>query len=272
LEYYDYLLILIFGSIGAFMSGFLGVGGGMVYVPVADYFLTKAGMSGDLLVKGILANSLFTIFFSGSTSSYQQYKMGNFHPKEIIQTALPGMASAFFTAWLIKNGDWYSKSTFNYVFAAMLLVIVVRMFGKKQVNKPIEKVTKPHQYSLTGMVAGIITSLSGLGGGIVMTPVFTDIMQLNIRKATSIANGVIPLFALVLGVYNLLDQPKTFVSEWQFGYIVFPIVLPLIAATFLFAPYGVKVAQKTKPTIIRFVFATFASLMLIKLSYEIFTH
>jgi uncharacterized membrane protein YfcA len=158
------------------------------------------------------------------------------------------------------------------VFAAMLLVIVVRMFGKKQVNKPIEKVTKPHQFSLTGMAAGIITSLSGLGGGVVMTPVFTDLMQLNIRKATSIANGVIPLFAVVLGIYNLLDQPKTYVSEWQFGYIVFPIVLPLIAATFLFAPYGVKVAQKTKPTIIRFVFATFASLMLIKLLYEIFTH
>lgn len=272
MEYYDYLLILLFGSLGAFMSGFLGVGGGMVYIPVADYFLSRAGMSGDMLVKGILANSLFTIFFSGSMSSYQQYKMGNFYPKQILQTALPGMATALLTAWLIKNGTWYAKPQFNYVFATMLLIIVVRMFGKKPVNKPIETESIPMQYSLTGMAAGIITSLSGLGGGVVMTPVFTDLMQLNIRKATSIANGVIPLFALVLGIYNLLDQPEIYVSQWQLGYIVFPVVLPLIAATFLFAPLGVKIAQKTSPTIIRFVFATFASLMLIKLLYEIFTH
>ncbi len=254
------------------MSGFLGVGGGMVYIPVADYFLSRAGMSGDMLVKGILANSLFTIFFSGSMSSYQQYKMGNFYPKQILHTALPGMATALITAWLIKNGTWYAKPQFNYVFATMLLIIVVRMFGKKPVNKPNESESKPMYYSLTGLAAGIITSLSGLGGGVVMTPVFTDLMHLNIRKATSIANGVIPLFALVLGIYNLLDQPKTYISQWQLGYIVFPVVLPLIAATFLFAPFGVKVAQKTSPTIIRFVFATFASLMLIKLLYEIFTH
>ncbi len=272
MDYYDYLLILLFGSLGAFMSGFLGVGGGMVYIPVADYFLSKAGMNGDMLVKGILANSLFTIFFSGSMSSYQQYKMGNFYPKEILLTALPGMLSALLMAWLIKHGTWYSKPKFNYVFAAMLLLIVVRMFGKKAVNNPDEKPIKPALFSFTGMAAGLITSLSGLGGGVVMTPVFTDLLHIHIRKATSIANGVIPMFALVLGFYNLLDQPDTYISQWQVGYIVFPVVLPLIASTFLVAPFGVRMAQKTKPSIIRFVFATFASLMLIKLVYEIVTH
>jgi uncharacterized membrane protein YfcA len=114
--------------------------------------------------------------------------------------------------------------------------------------------------------------MSGLGGGVVMTPVFTDLMRLNIRKATSISNGVIPLFALILGIYNLLDQPETKITEWQVGYIVFPIVLPLIASTFIVAPFGVRVAQKTKPIVIRMVFATFASLMLLKLVYEIYTH
>ncbi len=272
MEYYDYLLIIGFGAIGAFMSGFLGVGGGMVYIPVADYFLAKAGMQGDMLVKGILANSLFTIFFSGSLSSYQQYKMGNFFPKAILNTALPGMLSALLTLVLIKTGTWYSKPLFNYVFAAMLLMIILRMFGKKSITNLQEKESPAWHYNLTGFSAGIITSMSGLGGGVVMTPVFTDLMRLNIRKATSISNGVIPLFALILGIYNLLDQPETKITEWQVGYIVFPIVLPLIASTFIVAPFGVRVAQKTKPIVIRMVFATFASLMLLKLIYEIYTH
>jgi uncharacterized membrane protein YfcA len=72
LEIIDYVILAVFGALGAFISGFLGVGGGIIYIPVLDYFLKKAGMNDDMLVKGILANSLFTIIFSGSVSSYNR--------------------------------------------------------------------------------------------------------------------------------------------------------------------------------------------------------
>lgn len=270
MELTDYIIIAIFGSLGAFISGFLGVGGGIIYIPVLDYFLKKAGMNDVMLVKGILANSLFTIIFSGSVSSYNQYKHGNFFPKQIIQTAVPGMITAFVVTWFIKNGDWYSKTTFNYVFAAMLLLIVVRMFTSK--SQVIENAPERanNQYRITGFFAGIVTAFSGLGGGVVMTPVFTDVMKQSIKKASSISNGVIPLFAIVLGIYNLSDTPAQYISSWQVGYIVLPVVLPLVISTFLFAPMGVKTAQKTSQQTIRIVFASFASLVFIKLIYEIF--
>lgn len=270
LDITDYLILALFGSLGAFISGFLGVGGGIIYIPVLDYFLKKAGMDNTMLVKAILANSLFTIIFSGSVSSYNQYKAGNFFPKQILQTALPGMFTAFVITWLIKNGSWYNKTTFNYVFAAMLLTIVLRMFLAKS-KAADENPEQPYwQYGLTGFFAGIVTAFSGLGGGVIMTPVFTDMMKQNIKKASSISNGVIPMFAIVLGIYNLTDTPEHYVSSWQIGYIVLPVVLPLVAATFLFAPIGVKTSQKTPQPVIRAVFATFASLVFIKLIYEIF--
>lgn len=266
----DYIIIALFGSLGAFVSGFLGVGGGIVYIPVLDYFLKKAGMTDAMLVKGILANSLFTIIFSGSVSSYNQYKHGNFFPKQILHTAIPGMFTAFVVTWFIKNGDWYSKTTFNYVFAAMILLIIVRMFFSKSKTSEnsIERPNK--EYQITGFFAGIVTAFSGLGGGVVMTPVFTDVMKQSIKKASSISNGVIPLFAIVLGIYNLSDKPAQYISEWQVGYIVLPVVLPLILSTFIFAPIGVRTAQKASQQLIRTVFASFASLVFIKLIYEIF--
>ncbi len=271
MEFSDYIILALFGSLGAFISGFLGVGGGIIYIPVLDYFLNKAGMQNDVLVKGILANSLFTIIFSGSVSSFKQYKVGNFFPKQIIQTALPGMLSAFVITYLIKNGTWYSKEIFNLVFASMLLVIVLRLFGSKSKEHLQSDTEMPiWNYSITGFFAGIITAFSGLGGGVVMTPVFTDILHQPIKKASSIANGVIPLFAIVLGIYNLWDEPTQHINNWQIGYIVLPVVLPLILSTFIFAPIGVKVAQKTPQNIIRYVFASFASIVLIKLVYEIF--
>jgi uncharacterized membrane protein YfcA len=271
LELIDYFILFIFGGLAAFISGFLGVGGGIVYIPVIEYYLRKLGLNPDILVKGILANSLFTIIFSGSVSSYYQYKHGNFFPKQIIQTALPGIVSALFITFLIKNGTWYNKTIFNYVFASMLLLIVGRMYlTKPSVMGSGQGNNKPFSFGITGFIAGIITAFSGLGGGVVMTPVFTDIFKQPIKKASSISNGVIPFFAVAMGIYNLWDKPSQFVSDYQIGYIVLPIVVPLIISTFIFAPIGVAVSQKTSHGIIRFTFASFASLVFIKLIYELF--
>jgi uncharacterized membrane protein YfcA len=45
--------------------------------------------------------------------------------------------------------------------------------------------------------------------------------------------------------------------------------LPLIIGTFLFAQMGVKTAQKSKSQTIRIIFASFASIVLLKVIYEI---
>lgn len=270
LELTDYLIILLLGSLGGFISGFLGVGGGIVYIPILDYFLQKMGMHDEALVKGILANSLFTIIFSGSIASYKQYKLGNFYLKEILNTALPGVLTALLVTWLIKSGTWYSKELFNYVFACMLLIIAVRMFTAKAKVSGDSAEAAPGKYRLTGIFAGMITAFSGLGGGVVMTPVFTDLLKQNIKKASSISNGVIPFFAIAIGIYNLSSPVEVRVHEWQMGHIVFPVVLPMIISAVAFAPIGVNTSQRTDPAIIRIVFAIFVSLTFFKTIYAIF--
>ncbi len=270
LDIVDYLLLFALGSLGAFIAGLLGVGGGIIYIPILDYFLTKLGLSNDTLVKGILANSLFTIIFSGSVASYKQYKMKNFYPKEILYTALPGVVSAVIMTYFIKTGSWYSKQAFNYVFGSMLLVIILRMFLAKPKASELDKeLISPYKYSLTGLMTGIVTALSGLGGGILMTPVFTDGLKLSIKKSSSISNGVIPILAIGIGLYNLSSVAPPILPGWQqIGFIVLPVTLPMIAATFIFAPIGVKVGQSTRPQVLRFIFASFISIVFIKLIYQ----
>lgn len=267
----DYLLIFLLGSFGGFLSGFLGVGGGIIYVPILDYFLSKLGLSNDDLVKAILANSLFTIIFSGSVSSYKQYRLGNFYPKEILFTAIPGVVTAVGMTLLIRAGNWYDKSVFNYVFGAMLFVIALRMFtAKSKHTEPVhtDKINAKG-FGITGFFAGIITAMSGLGGGVVMTPVFTDVLKQNIKKASSISNGVIPFFAIAVGLLNLTSQPHVKVHDWQVGYIIFPIVLPMIIASVFFAPIGVSVSQRSNQSTIRITFAFFISLVFIKTVHAI---
>ena len=64
LEWFDYLLLIAAGAIGGFMSGLIGVGGGIIFVPILTYFLSRLGYADEVLVKAVLANSLFAIIFN----------------------------------------------------------------------------------------------------------------------------------------------------------------------------------------------------------------
>jgi uncharacterized protein len=276
IEISDYLLLFLLGALGSFIAGLLGVGGGIVFIPILDYFLRKIGLTDEVLVKGILANSLFVILFSGLVASYKQYRIGNFYLREILQTAIPGMVSSAVITYLIKTGNWYSKQAFNYVFASMLVIIALRMLLVKSTNKGnanSDGSANKNGFYITGFLSGIITAFSGLGGGVVMTPVFTEIMKLNIKRASSISNGVIPCMAIIIGVLNLTSSaPQFFTGYQQIGFIFMPIVLPMILATFIFAPLGVTFSQRIKPEWIRLIFGSFVLLVFIKLLYEIFSY
>jgi uncharacterized membrane protein YfcA len=265
----DFIILFLFGSFGGFMSGYLGVGGGIIYVPVLDYFLSKYFHDTEL-VKAVLANSLFVIMFSAAVASYKQYKLGNLYFKEILQTLLPGIVSVVILQILINRGTWYSRDVFLYFFLTMLLFVVFKMFLSKP-KAIIAESTKAdnYKYNITGAFAGIVTAMSGLGGGVIMTPVFTEWMKLDIKKASAISTGVILGFAVVIGILNLNAVPQNYVNNFQFGYILLPIALPLIIGTFLFAQMGVKTAQKSKSQTIRIIFASFASIVLLKVIYEI---
>ncbi len=265
----DFIILFLFGSFGGFMSGYLGVGGGIIYVPILDYFLSKYFHDTEL-VKAVLANSLFVIMFSAAVASYKQYKLGNLFFKEIIQTLLPGIVSVVILQTLINKGTWYSRDVFLYFFLTMLLFVVFKMFLSKP-KAIIAESTKAdnYKYNITGAFAGIVTAMSGLGGGVIMTPVFTEWMKLDIKKASAISTVVILGFAIVIGILNLNVVPQNSISNFQFGYILLPISLPLIIGTFLFAQMGVKTAQKSKSQTIRITFACFASIVLLKVIYEI---
>jgi uncharacterized protein len=269
LVFSDYAMLFFLGAVGAFVAGLLGVGGGIIYIPILDYFLTKLGLTDGNLVKAILANSLFVIIFSGSVASYKQYKIGNFYPKEIVFTALPGLVSVLLMTLIIKYGNWYSKEVFNIVFLAMLFLIVARLLLVKNTTsmKDNKTLLSPWECGITGFFTGFITALSGLGGGVVMTPIFTDVLKVPIKKASSIANGVIPLFALLVGIVNVWASAPVFMKG-QLGYVFLPLVAPMIVASFVFAPMGVKYAQVVPARVLRLVFAFFVAIVFLKLLYE----
>ena len=264
-------MLFVTGAVSGFYSGMVGSGGNVILIPVLDYVLTKYGLGDDYLVKSIIAHSLSVTFFLGIIVSYRQYKERNFFPLEVLLTSVFGMLTALATTWLINHGTWYNKHDFDVVFACMLFLLILKlvMDQKSGLSGAYERSSKSWLLGIGG-VTGAITSLSGLGGGIVLIPGFTDIMKMSLKKASSISISVISMLALPISISYLITRPADSLTlPLQVGYISPIIVVPTLLGIVISAPYGVKAAHKVRPRVIKLVFAFVVASLLVKMIYSI---
>jgi uncharacterized membrane protein YfcA len=264
----DFIIILLLGTVGGFISGLLGVGGGLIFIPILEYYLSQSGVADSELVKFTLANSFFVIVFAGAIISYRQWKIGNFYGRSVIYTAITGIISSQLMTYVIIHGTWYNQHLFKIIFLSMVIPMALRMFVKRkhiELDKPMPAAPP---LATTGFFTGIVTALSGLGGGIVMVPVFTELLKIPIRKATSISTGVIPLLTLPLVLSYMNASPLYHPDNLMAGYIIFPLVVPLIVSVLLVAPLGVHAAQKVKPSVIKSIFIVVVTIVVIKELYH----
>jgi uncharacterized protein len=280
----EILGLFILGCFGGFLFGMVGIGGNVLYIPIFSYLLTIIGFHDEELSRAVIANALFVLVFTGSAVSWKQFKVGNFFLREILLTASTGMTAAFLISALIKTGTWYDKRTFDSVFTGILFFTILRLFTSKKnaasTEKSIEFYEKSEKggpsvsatfsaqklpFFLVGIVTGSLTAFSGLGGSIVMIPLFTEFAGLSMKKAHSISVGVVPLMAVTISVFYFFGQPHlATLPVSQFGYLNLGIAAPVIAGSMITSPFGVQAAHKVAPKTQKLVFATIVSVVLIK--------
>ena len=289
----EILGLLLLGCFGGFLFGMVGIGGNVLYIPIFSILLMKIGFHDEELSRAIIANALFILVFTGSAVSWKQFKVGNFFLKEIVLTASTGATTAFLICLLIKSGNWYDKKTFDLVFTGLLIITLLRLFTSNNKEKIKELNTelntelninsekkdpsvfltisnKKYPFLLVGIITGALTAFSGLGGSIVMIPLFTEFVGLSMKKAHSISVGVVPIMALTISIFYFFVTPNVAsLPLSQFGYLNFGIVAPVILGSMITAPFGVQAAHKVKTKTQKLVFATIVSIVLFKMLFNL---
>jgi len=193
------------------------------------------------------------------------------HVKEVLYISVAGMITAFFLTEFIKNGNWYHKSDFDLVFFTLLLILAIRMLFFKQPPPPISDthLNKPY-FPIIGIVAGLISSLSGLGGGIIVIPILTDILKTPLKKASSISIGVVAMLALPISIsYLSIDAQSAMkhILPMQVGYVSMFIAAPVLIGVFSTTGWGVRTAQKSNPNTLRLILGIVVILLCAKMVY-----
>lgn len=269
-----FLLLLLCGSLGGFLAGLLGVGGGMLFIPVINEYLSHHPLSSDEIVKYTLANSIALVFMSGVSGIFRQYKMGTWDWKQSLSIGIPGAISSLLMSMAIEQGDWYSKPRFQTVFLGFLLLSIGNMiWGKSQPNTPIHS-NQPNHNSLilpplVGVIAGCVVSLSGLGGGIIMVPLFRMILKKPMHQATALSLSIVPILAITSLIQYAVSGPAQGINSFQCGYLLGILLLPMVIGVLFFSSFGQKTAPRVPVLWLRVIFAVLSSIILIKTLLEI---
>lgn len=269
MDWIDLILLILAGLAGGFLSGLLGVGGGIIFIPILDIVFTNLGIPPEMMVPCILANSLFIIIFTSLLNSRRQYINKNFYPMECLFTGLGGVITSLATSWILQNLFDYNKATFNLIFAGLLTPLVIKMVLSKPKETTDKELPSRKKFFLTGIFTGVFTALSGLGGGLIMIPVFTDILKIDIKKASSISAGTAPILALPITLFYIWqgrDIQLDGIGHW--GYVVYSVSLVLMAGVFMTVSLGVNTANRLPSRVVKNIFAGFAAIVLGKMIIE----
>ena len=285
---FSFLILLLCGSMGGFLAGLLGVGGGMLFIPVIHEYLSSYSLSTDEIVKYTLGNSIALVFISGVSGTFRQIKMGTWDWKQSLQIGIPGALSSLAMSYAITHGDWYNKQRFQTVFLGFLLLSIGNMiFGKSKASKsndtaanPQENQTQNHTTAnnetpnrwlptLVGILAGTVVSLSGLGGGIIMVPLFRMLLKKPMHQATSLSLSIVPILSISSLFQYTISQPIHPINPLQTGYLLWIILIPMMAGVMFFSSFGQKTAPRVPVLWLRVIFAVLSSIILVKTLIEI---
>ena len=187
-------LILVGIFIGT-MSGFFGIGGGMILVPI----LLVLGFD----IKVAIGISIIQMVFSSLLGSYLNYKKGSLVLGEGIFVGFGGFVGGYIGAYVT---EYISDTVLQFTFFALLLFALFRLFFSQNHEDDAQTKSLPKALLfIIGLVIGIFAITLGIGGSIILTPLLVGLLHYPIKKAVS-AGLFFVAFSSVAGMISRLSS------------------------------------------------------------------
>ena len=232
------------GFVAGLLSGLFGVGGGIVMTPAIQILIGAAPIVA-------LATPLPAIFPTAATGAWTYRASGELDERAALWIAFPGIAAAAAGAALTK-----------VVNTHLLLVVTAALLGYQGANILRGKSTGSRragraagaQYVATGLFAGFVSGLLGVGGGLVMVPLLAGVFGMPLKRA--LGTSLLAIVVLVI--------PGTIVHA-GLGHIDWAICAGLAIGAVPGARVGAGIALGSRERDLRILVGSF--LLLVAIAY-----
>lgn len=255
------LLYLALGAFAGLMAGLLGVGGGLIIVPVLAGIFQHQQMSAAVIMHLAIGTSLATIVVT-SVSSVRAHHQRGAVLWPVVWRLTPGIVIG---AWLgAAVADALPSAVLSKIFAVFVLVVAAQMaFGAKPA--PHRELPGAPGMLATGGVIGAVSAVVGIGGGSLTVPFLTWCnTAMRQAVATSAACGLPIALAGAIG-FIVTGLNAAELPAWSLGYVYGPALVGVAFASMLSAPLGAKLAHTLPAEVLKKVFAVFLMLIGVKM-------
>lgn len=251
-------MMLLTGAVGGVLAGLLGVGGGIVIVPVLDLVLASIGIDSSVRMHVAVATSLATIIPTAISSSRAHHAKGAVDMAQLKRWSVAIFLGAIAGVLIASRvtGDVLSA-----VFGVVALLVAIKMLLPLEGRHIAEAIPGGPGGQLLPFAIGGFSSMMGIGGGTLSVPTMT-LFNFPIHRAV----GTAALFGLLISV------PATIafiVTGWNvpglptgsLGYVNLIGLAVIAPVSYVAAPWGARLAHSLSKRHLSILFGLFLAVV-----------
>lgn len=256
------------GVAGGILAGLLGVGGGIVIVPALYLALSATGLAEGLEMQLAVATSLATIVFTAFSSSRAHNRRG------AVDHALLRRWAPWVIAGVIAGsvlGAVVDGRAMVAVFASVAALVALNMLLGRGAARSEPRQPAAAVWAASGVAAGGISALMGIGGGTVCVPVLS-FLGYDIRRAVGTSSAL----GLVIGVpatlvYIVTGLGVAGLPPLSLGYVNLLAVAVITPFSMYFATVGARIAHAIPMRALRICFGLFLAATALRMFIDLAT-
>ncbi|WP_127478355.1 sulfite exporter TauE/SafE family protein [Sulfurivermis fontis] len=260
----EWLIYLALGAFAGTLAGMLGVGGGLVIVPVLAWAFAGLAFDQGVIMHLAVGTSLATIVFTSLSSVRAHHRRGAVRWPAVWQL-LPGIVLGVFLGALLAAG--LPTAALRNVFGVFELLVAAQM-GFSLLPEAHRALPGRIGMSAAGTVIGGVSAIVGIGGGTLTVP-FLLWCGVAMRQAvaTSAACGL-PIAVAGAVAFAWTGSGNAGLPAQALGYLYLPALFGIAVSSILFAPLGAWLAHSLPTTALKRFFALFLALLGVRMLME----
>jgi len=260
------LAVLGSGVVGGFVAGLLGVGGGIVIVPVLELALSLAGIDPRITMNLAVATSMATIIPTAISSSRAHARRGSVDGAIVKAWAVPIVVGALLGSQLVAR---FEAQVLAAVFGMAALAVAAKMLLPLDELVVARDVPRSWIGAWLPAAIGTLASMMGVGGGTLGVPVMT-LCNVPIHRAVGTAALLGLWIAVPATLGFLFARPVVETPAFTIGYtnlLGFALIAPV---SVLMAPLGARVAHSLTRRQLSVAFGCFLLVVAARMLYRAF--
>jgi uncharacterized membrane protein YfcA len=234
-----------------FLAGLLGIGGGMVMVPILAALFSAQALSPAHDLHLALGTAMASVVFTAASSMREHHRLASVD-WAIVRQLAPALALGSLLSTLASG--WLPQRALALLFAAVVFGGATQIWlGRKP--KPGRGLPGPVGLWAVGIAIGIICGLVSAGGAFLTMP-FMLFCGVPMRRAVGSGAAMgLPVAALGTVGYVASGWAAEGLPAAALGFVYLPALAALVIASIVTAPIGARTAHRLPVATLKRVFA-----------------